>query len=199
MATDFVNAIVGLSDYHDKPITHTQITGNNDRFHGFRRFKFRRASNLLKRYQRNVVFKHAATAYLELETRVMTDTQSCTGVVSPASLETAPYNLKRASTPINGGAVSRHTYHWSLACTDTLLHMLVEHPNVLDVWVTKDTLSVFVIHDRNILGGLLQERLRQKSLGPCRGRAGKSRSSASSSGWPVARKASRTEASPTTT
>jgi hypothetical protein len=185
MATDFVKSIVALSDYHDKPITHTQITGNNDRFHGFRRFKFRRASDLLKRYQRNVVFNHTATPYLELETRVMTDTQSCTGVVSPGDLESAPHSLRRASNPVNGGAVSRHTYHWSPACTDTLLHMLVEHPNVLDVWVTKDTLSVFVIHDRNILGGLLQERLRQKSLGPCRGRAGKSRTSASSAGWPT--------------
>ena len=187
----FVNKIVGMQTYHDKTICHAHITGGGNRFYGFKTFKFGRASKTLAKHQKNVVFRHTSDGVVEIEARSMTDRHTCTGVVDPMQLPHTPHNLTALGDPIHAGAVSKHTFAWTPTITDTLLHKISHHPYVLDVWIEAGKLIVFIVHDRNIRGGLMDQVVQGKHRQACntgtgslrRRLATKSAVSHSSSAW----------------
>lgn len=156
MADSFVASMTALGTYRDRSICVTEVTGGGHRFHGYRSMKFSQLQSILKTYQKNAVFRPNSSGVLTVELRGMTSHNTCTGVVDPSLLEEPPYSLRPVYPVINTGAVSKHTYVSSDAVTDTLLHQLFAHPFVLDVHVCAGLISVFVVHDRNIHGGLLQ-------------------------------------------
>lgn len=194
MSGSFVDEIVALASYADRTICHTSITGGGHRFHGFLTFKFRDAARVLKEHQRNLTFNHAKTC-LEVESRLMTDRSTVCGVVAPDSLSQPPYSLRPLPGNVHAGAVSRVSYAWSSVITDTLLHGLTQHPTCLDVWVEKSKISVFCMHDRNIIGGL-SHHIAQCGIPVRRTRlAGKLSRSAASSAWkPFSQKSSKHKA-----
>ncbi len=192
----FVRSMIGMQTYHDKTICYARITGGGHRFHGYTTFKFGVASAVLIDCQKNARFRHTSNGVIEVETRAMTDRHTCTGVVDPATLCGAPHNLAPLGSPIHGGAVSKHTFAWSPDVTDTLLHKLTRHPYVLDVWIETGKLVVFIVHDRNIDGGLMAQVAQNKHR-TCRGgprgaaarTPSRSVSSRSSSAWrPLSRR-----------
>ena len=166
----FIADMIGMQTYHAKTICHAHITGGGNRFYGFRTFKFGRASQTLAKHQKNVVFRHTSEGVVEIEARSMTDRHTCTGVVDPAQLALPPHNLDPVGAPIHGGAVSKHTFAWTPTITDTLLHKLSHHPYVLDVWVEEGKLIVFIVHDRNIRGGLMDQVVQGKHRPACKPR-----------------------------
>ena len=168
----FVASMVELGTYRDNCICVTEVTGGGHRFHGYRSLRFSQISSILKKYQRNVTFCDNSNGVLTVEVRRMTSHNTCTGVVDPALLTEPPYNLLTVGVPINTGAVSSHVYRSCDTVTDTLLHNLCTHPYVLDIIVRVGTITVLVLHDRNISNGLMQHlqkigktscRLRMKS------------------------------------
>ena len=189
MESAFVSDVIGMASYHDRtPICYSEITGGGQRFHGFRTFKFGRGGNILKKYQKNVKFKHNAAGVLEIEARSMVNWSECTGVVSPHALGEAPHNLSPLGRPVHAGAVSRHRYKWNPGITDALLHKLCQHPEVLDVWVQGGSLSVMVMHDRDIVGGLCQHLQATGKHRAC-GRLSRSGASRSYASWkPLSRR-----------
>ena len=164
----FVDGMRALGTYRDATICHTQTTGGGHRFHGFRVFKFNRARKLLHDHQKNATFKFKNTGVIEIEVRPMANHNTCTGVVDPATLTFEPYLLQARGKPVPAGAVTRTDYTFGPAVTDSLLHRLCEHPYVLDAWLQDGKLSVFVTHDRNILGGLVQELKKRGKTPRCR-------------------------------
>jgi len=169
---ELVDAMVELGTYRDGCICVTETTGGGHRFHGYRSLRFTQLSAILKKYQRNACFCNNGNGVLTVEVRRMTSHNTCTGVIDPSLLTEPPYSLVNTCAPINTGAVSSHTYKSTDAVTDTLLHKLCTHPYVLDVIVRVGTITVLVLHDRNISNGLLQHiqkigktscRLRMKS------------------------------------
>jgi len=180
----FIDDMMALATYHDKPICHTRITGNGDRFHGFRRVKWSKAAPILKQHQKVVAFSTKANGVLELETRDMIDSRASTGVMAPRELDEDPYKLVPKSGTVDAGAVTRRRYAWDASvATDSVLHRLVQHPSVLDVWVEGNaTLSVFEMHNRNIEGGLVEQHQAGKGRQKCR-RHSRSPALRTSSAW----------------
>jgi len=178
----FVAGMADLQTYHDKVICHTSITGGGHRFHGFKRLMWSTAASVLKDHQRNAVFHHTTNGAMRLETMTMTDRNTCTGVVDPATLDQAPHNLVPVERATHAGAVSKRTFKWNTTVTDTLLHRVFEHPSVLDVWVEPGTVAVFIVHDRNIQGGLVDEITRHGKRRRCT-RSLKSGACKASSRW----------------
>lgn len=157
MADDaFVAAMVSLGSYRDNCICVTEITGAGHRFHGYRQCRFSQLSRILKLHQRNALFFNNSNGVLTIESRRMTSHNTCTGVVDPHVLTKPPYNLRMKQAVVNTGAVSSHVYCTSDAITDTLLHKLCTHPFVLDVILRVSSMTVLVLHDRNINNGLMQ-------------------------------------------
>ena len=180
----FVRDITALQSYKDNTVCHAMTTGFGVRFHGFRRISFSAMAKVLKQFDKNMTFKPSPNGVVNLEARDMVDHDTCTGIVDPESLVDAPHNLVRQQPALNAGAVSRHEYKWSRTITDSLLHRLLAHPKVLDVWVEADRISVFVVHDNNLQGGLMQHitRNRKQQTKACK-RPPRMRSSKSS--WQV--------------
>lgn len=165
---EFVEGMRSLGTYRDSTICHTQTTGGGHRFHGFRVFKFNRARKLLHDHQKNAAFSFKSNGVIEIEVRPMANHNTCTGVVDPATLTFEPHLLEAAGKPVPAGAVTRTDYTFGPKVTDSLMHRLCEHPYVLDTWLQDNKLSVFVTHDRNILGGLVQELKKRGKTPKCR-------------------------------
>lgn len=163
-STEFVNAMVAMGTYRDKPICFTQITGGGHRLYGYRVVRFSAMSDILKRFQKNIKFSHDANGITTVEARCMTSHNTCTGVVDPSTLTGPPFNLVRSGKVIATGAVSKHVYAVNETVSDTLLHKLCTHPFVLDVWIVAGNIWVFQMHDRNIHKGLIQTM--QNTNGP---------------------------------